>query len=41
MQKTKQKSKQEKQTTCGLSKEFIECDLSNILFSIDQKWCIF
>src|SRR6218665_3594189 len=31
MQKTK------KQTTCSLSKEFIVCDLINILFSIHQK----
>jgi len=32
MQKTKQK-----QTTCSLSKEFIVCDLINILFSFYQK----
>ena len=38
MQKAKQKSKQQ---TCSLSKEFIVCDLINILFSIYQKWWIF
>ena len=30
-------AKNKKQTTCSLSKEFIVCDLINILFSIYQN----
>src|SRR6218665_2377319 len=35
--KKQNKKQNNKQTTCSLSKEFIVCDLINILFSIYQK----